>query len=191
MPSAVEWPTPKSVRGQILAGFGTIILLSLISSAVNLVSLSAIDRGCEAPLSGLDKKAAKVEIDLVMTKARVRVNQWLRGFNPAFAAQASESLAQNVLRVRKVGQSAHSLREKEVVSTIAKTFDTYFESWRVVQQLYAEQLTAPIHEISRQVAQSSLVTPDAVKGFAAVASEVKNHARQTANAEEEIGAQVA
>ena len=132
----------KTVRGQILAGFGAVILLLLISSGINLVSLTAIDGKFSQLLSDIEQRSAAVEIDLVMTKVRVRVNQWLRSLNPDFAKQADALLAQEVILVAKAAQSTASAREKEIVAGIAATLDAYMVSWRVVQRMYADEATA-------------------------------------------------
>jgi len=120
-----------------LVGFSTLLI-------------RGIDSNFHLSQSMVEKKSLAIEMDLVMSKVRVRVNQWLRSMNPEFARGADELLKQDVVIVAKVLAQASSDRERTVAADINRALTGYIESWRVVQEmyadeakLYAEKLVAP------------------------------------------------
>jgi len=68
----------SSVKGRIVVGFGIVMLLLVVATIVNVTLVSGISTDFDRFRSALSRKSQAVETDLVMTKVRVRVNQWLR-----------------------------------------------------------------------------------------------------------------
>jgi hypothetical protein len=128
-----------SVRNQILAGFGVIMLMLAASTAMNVQLLSAVRTDFDMFRSRLDQRSQAVDMDLVMQKVRVRVNQWLRSMNPDFAKQADELLAQDSILLNKAAASGGSAKRQDIIGDISRALTAYTESWRVIQSLYAEQ----------------------------------------------------
>ena len=95
-----------------------------------------------------------------MTKVRVRVNQWLRSMNPAFAKQADELLAEDVALVKKAADTVKSEEGRKIVEAMDSALKAYIASWVVVQAIYAEEqkihaegLDRPGREIASSLAK--------------------------------------
>jgi methyl-accepting chemotaxis protein len=129
----------SSVKGRIVFGFGIVILLLIVATIINVTLVSGISTDFDRFRSALGRKSQAVETDLVMTKVRVRVNQWLRSMNPAFAKQADELLVQDSALVAQAAQLAVTDKEKQTVADIDRALKAYIESWRVIQGLYADE----------------------------------------------------
>ena len=128
-----------SIKGRILVGFGVILSMLLVSTCINIFLLSGIRSDVGTFRSALDRKSEAVDMDLLMQKVRVRVNQWLRSMNPSFAKQADELLKQDVALVKSMAAHAVSDKEKQTVASIDNSLQAYIESWRVIQGFYAEE----------------------------------------------------
>jgi methyl-accepting chemotaxis protein len=139
-----------SVKFRILLGFGLVLLMLVTSAAISSFLIKRIDTHVGEFSVALDHKFQAADIDLVMQKVRVRVNQWLRSFKPDFAKQADELLDQGVGMVAKAAAGTQSDEEKKTLADIDHALKAYIESWHVIQglyadeaKLYAEKLEAP------------------------------------------------
>ncbi len=128
-----------SLRVRIFLGFGVILLMLAASTGIGVVLLSGIDADFATFRSALDRKSAAVDIDLVMQKVRVRVNQWLRSGNAEFARQADALLVQDAGLVAQAAARARGDAERQVAGDMTRTLKAYTESWQVIQALYAEE----------------------------------------------------
>ena len=128
-----------SVKARISVGFGLILLLLVAATIVNATLVSGISSDFDQFKAALGRKSQAVDIDLVMTKVRVRVNQWLRSMNPDFAKQADELLSQDVALVAQAVTAARTEKEKATVGDMNHALQAYIESWRVIQGLYADE----------------------------------------------------
>ena len=128
-----------SIKGRVLIGFGVLLSMLVVSTCINLVLLSGIKSDVTTFRSTLDRKAEAVDMDLLMQKVRVRVNQWLRSFNPTFASQADDLLKQDVVLVKAMADHAISDKEKQTVADIDRALQGYIESWRVIRGFYADE----------------------------------------------------
>src|SRR4051794_39655323 len=77
-------PMLSSVKSRIVFGFGIVMALLIAATVANLTMVSGISSGFDQFQAALNRKTQAIDIDLVMTKVRVRVNQWLR--NPSAPA---------------------------------------------------------------------------------------------------------
>lgn len=127
-----------TVRARILGGFAAIMLMLVASTAVNLTLLSGVRSDFDTFQSTLERKTQAIDMDLVMQKVRVRVNQWLRSKNPNFAKQADQLLVQSVGQVALAATTARTDKEKQITASIDHALKGYIESWRVIQGLYAD-----------------------------------------------------
>ena len=128
-----------SVKSRIGLGFGAIMVLLIAAAVVNVTLVSGISSDFEQFRAANGRKSQAVDIDLVMTKVRVRVNQWLRSMNPDFAKQADELLAQDLTLVEQAVKTARTDKEKQTVSEMNGALKAYIESWHVIQKLYADE----------------------------------------------------
>jgi methyl-accepting chemotaxis protein len=147
-----------SIRGRILLGFGTILLMLALSAAINIVLLTGISSNVMDFRQALERKSQAVEMDLVVQKVRVRVNQWLRSMNPAFAKQADELLVQDAEIVNQAKTTAPPGKDQETVARIDKALKAYVVSWHVIQNIYHDEdtiyttrLLAPGHVIRKEL----------------------------------------
>ncbi|HEY4164241.1 MAG TPA: methyl-accepting chemotaxis protein [Dongiaceae bacterium] len=149
-----------SVKFRIFLGFGLILLMLLVSTAVSSILISRIDNNVTEFSLALDRKFQATDMDLVMQKVRVRVNQWLRSMNPDFVKQADEFLEQAVAMVAKAGTNAQSDSERKTVADVDRALKAYIVSWHVIQglyadeaKLYAEKIEAPAPGIQDMLAK--------------------------------------
>ena len=127
-----------SIKARILLGFGIILLMLIVSAAVSSRLIGGIDTHFDEFRLALDRRTQAETIDLVMQQTRVRVNQWLRSLNPAFAKQADELLDQSITLLDKAKASAATDKERQIVATINTALTAYIKSWHVIQDLYAQ-----------------------------------------------------
>lgn len=147
-----------SIKGRILLGFGTILLMLALSAAINIVLLTGISSNVTEFRQALERKSQAVDMDLVVQKVRVRVNQWLRSMNPTFAKQADELLVQDAEIVNQAKTTAPPGKDQESVARIDKALKAYVVSWHVIQDIYhneetiyATRLLAPARVIRKEL----------------------------------------
>jgi methyl-accepting chemotaxis protein len=128
-----------SVRLRVLSGFGLVMLMLIALAGFSAVLIRGIDADFRLSQSVANQKSLATDMDLVMQKVRVRVNQWLRSMNPDFARQADELLKQDVAIVAKVTAQAATDKEKTIISDVDRALKAYIESWGVIQGLYGEE----------------------------------------------------
>jgi methyl-accepting chemotaxis protein len=144
-----------SVKSRIVFGFGFVMALLIAATIANLTLVSGISTGFDQFQSALNRKTQAIDIDLVMTKVRVRVNQWLRSPGTAsFAKQADELLTQDLALLAEAAKSAKTEKEKETLAQMDRALKAYIESWHVVQGLYSEE--AKIYD-ERVIAPSAAI----------------------------------
>ncbi|HTJ03203.1 MAG TPA: methyl-accepting chemotaxis protein [Methylovirgula sp.] len=188
-----------SIKGRILLGFGTILLMLALSAAINIVLLTGISSNVTDFRLALERKSQAVDMDLVVQKVRVRVNQWLRSMNPTFAKQADELLVQDAAIVDQAKTTAPPGKDQEAVARIDKALKAYVISWHVIQNLYhdedsiyATRLLAPGRiirkelqalrdrpEIDPHVMRGAIVAIDKLETAQALALEYRVTAKQT------------
>ena len=91
-----------SVRLRVFLGFGLVLLMLAALAGFSVVLIRGIEGDFRVSQSIVNEKSMATDMDLVMQKVRVRVNQWLRSLNPDFARQADELLKQDVAIVGKM-----------------------------------------------------------------------------------------
>jgi methyl-accepting chemotaxis protein len=128
-----------SIKARIFAGFSLLLLMLAISTGVSSVLIGRIDTQSDLYSGAQGHAALAKDIDLTMTKVRVRVNQWLRSINPAFAKQADELLAEDVALVAKAAGNVKSEEERKIIGQMDTALKAYIASWGVVQQIYADE----------------------------------------------------
>src|SRR5579871_2056135 len=151
----------SSVKGRIIVGFGVVIALLIAATIADLTLVSGISSDFDQFQSALNRKSRAVDIDLVMTKVRVRVNQWLRSPGTAsFAQQADQLLAQDLALMAEADKSVKTEKERQTLAEMDRALKAYIESWHVIQGLYAdeakvyeEQLIAPSAAIRSNLAR--------------------------------------
>ena len=143
-----------SVKFRILLGFGLVLLMLLMSAGVSSFLISRINNNVSEFSGALDRKFAAGDMDLAMTKVRVRVNQWLRSLNPDFAKQADQLLVQSGELVATVSAGTVTDTEKDNAAKVDRALKAYIESWHVIQglytdeaKLYADKIEAPTPKI--------------------------------------------
>jgi methyl-accepting chemotaxis protein len=130
----------SSVKGRIVVGFGVVIALLIAATIADLTLVSGISSDFDQFQSALNRKSRAVDIDLVMTKVRVRVNQWLRSpGNAGFAQQADQLLAQDIALMAEAEKSLKTEKEKQTLGEMDRALKAYIESWHVIQGLYADE----------------------------------------------------
>jgi methyl-accepting chemotaxis protein len=132
-----------TIKARIFSGFSLLLLMLAISTGVSSVLIGRINTQSDVYGAAQAHAALAKDIDLTMTKVRVRVNQWLRSLNPAFAKQADELLAEDVALVAKAASNARSDEERKIVEQMDTALKAYIASWGVVQSIYADE--AKIH----------------------------------------------
>jgi len=151
-----------SLKGRIVFGFGVLLALLVGATIVDLMLLSKVRSGFDEFQSALNRKSTAVDIDLVMQKVRVRVNQWLR--NPSvgasFAQQADQLLEQDVALLAEARKNQTTEKEKQTLGEMDRALKAYIESWHVIQGLYAEELR--IYE-ERVIAPSAAIRTNLAK----------------------------
>ncbi len=128
-----------SVGARVLVGFGLVLLMLFVSAGVSAVLIRGIGTDTNAYQHALDRRTQATDIDLVMQKVRVRVNQWLRSMNPDFAKQADDLLAQNVANIATGKAQVATDKERTIVADIDRALTAYIASWQVIQGLYADE----------------------------------------------------
>jgi methyl-accepting chemotaxis protein len=129
----------SSIKGRIFLGFGLVMGLLVAATAVNEALVLGIKDDFNQFQSAMQRKSQAVDLDLVMQKVRVRVNQWLRSQGPGFAKQADELLAQDVALMAEAEKNVRTDKEKQTMADMNRALTAYMESWRVIQGLYADE----------------------------------------------------
>jgi methyl-accepting chemotaxis protein len=128
-----------SVKTRVYCGFGLVLLMVIALAGFSTVLMRGLDLKFRHSQSVATQKSLATDMDLVMQKVRVRVNQWLRSMNPDFARDAEELLKQDADIVSKVSAHATTDKTRAVAADIDRALKAYTESWRVIQGLYAEE----------------------------------------------------
>jgi methyl-accepting chemotaxis protein len=150
----------SSIKGRIVIGFGVVMTLLIAATVANVALVLGIGGDFKQFESAQNRKSQAIDIDLVMQKVQVRVNQWLRSPGPNFAEQADKLLAQDVALMAEAEKSAKSEKEKQTVAEMDKALKAYIESWHVIQGLHAEE--AKIYD-ERVIAPSAAISDDLAK----------------------------
>src|ERR1700722_17521200 len=103
-----------SVKSRVFFGFGLVLLMLMALAGFSAVLIRGIDQDFRLSQSTANQKSLATDMDLVMQKVRVRVNQWLRSMNPDFARQADELLKQDIAIVAKVVAQATTDKERTI-----------------------------------------------------------------------------
>jgi methyl-accepting chemotaxis protein len=128
-----------SVKFRVFGGFGLVLLMLMALAGFSAVLIRGIDQDFRLSQSTANQKSLAGDMDLVMQKVRVRVNQWLRSMNPDFARQADELLKQDVAIVARVVAQATTDKERTISADVDRALKAYMASWVVIQGLYAEE----------------------------------------------------
>jgi methyl-accepting chemotaxis protein len=128
-----------SVKSRVFCGFGLVLLMLVGLAGFSAVLIRGIDSNFRLSQSSVNQKSLATDMDLVMQKVRVRVNQWLRSMNPHFARDADVLLKQDVEIVSKGAAQATTDKERAIVADIDRALKAYIASWRVIQDMYAEE----------------------------------------------------
>ena len=128
-----------SVRLRVFLGFGLVLLMLAALAGFSVVLIRGIEGDFRVSQSIVNEKSMATDMDLVMQKVRVRVNQWLRSLNPDFARQADELLKQDVAIVGKMAGLVTTDKERKIVGDVDRALKGYMESWVVIQGMYAEE----------------------------------------------------
>src|ERR1700744_4057936 len=151
----------SSVKGRIILGFGVVMALLIAATIVNVTLVSSIGSDFDQFQAALNRKSRAVDIDLVMQKVRVRVNQWLRSLGTAsFAQQADQLLAQDIGLMADAEKAIKTEKEKQTLGEMDHALKAYIESWHVIQGLYADE--AKIYE-ERVIAPSAAIRANLAK----------------------------
>jgi hypothetical protein len=119
----------SSVKSRILFGFGIVMALLVAATIANLTLISGVSFGFDQFQAALNRKTQAIDIDLVMTKVRVRVNQWLRSpGNVTFAKQADELLAQDIALLAEAAKTAKTEKEKQTLAKMDAALKAYIVS---------------------------------------------------------------
>lgn len=123
----------SSVKGRIILGFGVVMALLIAATIVNVTLVSSISSDFDQFQGALRRKSRAVEIDLVMQKVRVRVNQWLRSpGSESFAQQADQLLAQDMALMSEAEKNAKTEKERQTLGEMDRALKAYIESWHVI-----------------------------------------------------------
>ena len=158
-----EWKSAMkfSLQGRIIVGFGILMALLVAATIADLTLLSNVKSGFDEFQVALNRKSTAVDIDLVMTKVRVRVNQWLRSPGTAsFAQQADQLLAQDIALMAAADKNLKTEKERQALDEMDRALKAYIESWHVIQGLYAEE--AKIYD-ERVIAPSAAIRTNLAK----------------------------
>jgi methyl-accepting chemotaxis protein len=130
----------SSVKGRIILGFGVVMALLIAATIVNVTLVSSISSDFDQFQGALSRKSGAVDIDLVMQKVRVRVNQWLRSpGSESFAQQADQLLAQDMALMAEAEKNVKTAKERQAFGEMDRALKAYIESWHVIQGLYADE----------------------------------------------------
>src|SRR6201999_656747 len=133
-------PMLSSVKGRIILGFGVVMALLIAATIVNVTLVSSIGSDFDQFQAALNRKSRAVDIDLVMQKVRVRVNQWLRSpGNESFALQANQLLTQATALMTEARNNAKTEKERQTLGEMDRALKAYIESWHVIQGLYGDE----------------------------------------------------
>jgi methyl-accepting chemotaxis protein len=150
----------SSIKGRIVIGFGVVMALLIAATVANVALVLGIGSDFKQFESAQNRRSQAIDIDLVMQKVQVRVNQWLRSPGPTFAEQADKLLAQDVALMAEAEKNAKTEKEKQTVAEMDKALKAYIESWHVIQGLYADE--ARIYE-ERVIAPSAAIRANLAK----------------------------
>jgi methyl-accepting chemotaxis protein len=151
----------SSVKGRIVIGFGVVMALLVAATVADLVLVSNINSDFDQFQAALTRKSRAIDIDLVMQKVRVRVNQWLRSpGNATFAQSADQLLAQDLALMAEAEKNVKTEKEKQTLAEMDRALKAYIESWHVIQGLYADE--AKIYE-GRLIAPAAAIRTNLAK----------------------------
>jgi methyl-accepting chemotaxis protein len=132
-------PMLSSVKGRIILGFGVVMALLIAATIVNVMLVSSIGSDFDEFQATLSRKSRAADIELVMQKVRVRVNQWLRTPSEGLSQQAAQLLAQATTLMTEAENKAKTEKERQALGNMDQALKGYIENWHATQGLYADQ----------------------------------------------------
>ena len=130
----------SSVKSRIIIGFGIVMALLVAATIADLTLVSNISSDFNQFQAALNRKSRAVDIDLVMQKVRVRVNQWLRSpGTESFSQAADQLLDQDMALMAEAEKSLLTAKERQTLGEMDRALKAYIESWHVIQGLYAQE----------------------------------------------------
>jgi methyl-accepting chemotaxis protein len=136
-----------SVRTRILLGFGFLLAVLVFAAASNLLLINQIEGQIGDFRTAIGERSEGYKMALQVVGVRVRVNQWLRSMNPAFAKQADGLLADLVPMAQQVASEPNSAKTQASIQALLASTAAYTTSWGVVKQLYAEEIQVYDHDL--------------------------------------------
>src|SRR5271155_4829944 len=114
-----------SVKARVLLGFGVVLLMLVALACFSAVLIRGIDSNFHLSQSRVNQKSLATDMDLVMQKVRVRVNQWLRSMNPDFARDADKLLEQDGAIASKAAAAATTDKERSIIADVDHALKAY------------------------------------------------------------------
>lgn len=149
----------SSVRVRVLGGFGFMLAIVAGLAVAAAWVFGSIEREVSAMRHSQDRRVEASEMDLLTLQIRVRVNQWLRSKDQAFAREVNRLLVLHGKQVKLV-QATATPETQQIAAMVAKAAAAYTESWHAMQGfaageewVYANNLTNVVPRITAELAR--------------------------------------
>lgn len=131
-----------TIKQRILAGFGSVMIFVIIMGGWSAVVMHSIQDGIERYGLAADRADDGREVEGLVTRIKVPVNQWLRSTNKTFVGLADIQIAELSKLLTRLDAEIRDPNRRTLVANLLRARDAYIEHWTGMQSRTAEIIEA-------------------------------------------------
>src|SRR5208282_5355124 len=127
-----------TIKQRILFGFGGVMALVVIMGGLSTFLMGEIQSGVQRYGLAADAADDGRELEGLVTRIKVPVNQWLRGFDPKFILLADEQIAGLSKLLARLDATVSDPARRAIVGALIRARDGYNEHWQGIHTRAAQ-----------------------------------------------------
>jgi CHASE3 domain sensor protein len=127
-----------SIRQQIVYGFGAVMVLVAVMGGLSTVLMETIQSDIQRYGQAADRADDGREVEGLVTRIKVPVNQWLRSLDSNFAHLADEQIVTLSTLLSRLETSVKDPTRRAIVADLLRARDGYSEHWKGIQSRAAQ-----------------------------------------------------
>jgi methyl-accepting chemotaxis protein len=127
-----------TIRQQIVFGFGAVMVLVAVMGGLSTVLMDTIQNDIQRYGQAADRADDGREVEGLVTRIKVPVNQWLRSLDANFAHLADEQIVALSNLLTRLGADMKDPTSQAIVADLLRARDSYTEHWKGMQARAAQ-----------------------------------------------------
>ncbi len=131
-----------SIRQRIIYGFGAVMALVAVMGGLSAFLITGIHNDIQRYGRAADRADDGREVEGLVTRIKVPVNQWLRSLDPNFVKLADGQIEVLTKTLARLDTEVQDPARRAIVTELARTREGYVEHWRGMQSQAAQIVAA-------------------------------------------------